>query len=311
MCEDVDQAVDLLTSKLNCILDQLAPVRTIQTRTRYAAWLSSGTKSSMKARDIAQKNAIKSQLPDDWRLYRNLRNQVTSRMRSEKASWEKKRLDHTQNSSTDLWRSIKGWLSWKSAGPPSQLFADGVLISSPEGLATTMNRFFNNKVLKLRQAIPIINTDPLKVLRETMANRNCSLNFQPVHPDKVLKIIENLKNSKSSGMDYLDTYIIKLVAKDILPAITHILNLSIKDSRFPEPWKRAKVIPLLKKGDPLDPKNYRPVALLPVISKILERAIFQQLITYLNENSLLHPNHHGSRRGHNTATALIQMYECY
>ena len=190
ICEDLDQAVQLLTEKLTHILDQLAPVKTIQTRTRYAAWLSPETKASMKARDAAQRHAAESEDPDDWRLYRNLRNKVTARMRSEKASWEKQRLDHTQNSSTDLWKSIKGWLNWKSAGPPSQLFSDGELINTPEGLATTMNMFFINKVERLRQGIPNSNTDPLHVLRESMSERTCSLKFRPIHPDEVLEIIE-------------------------------------------------------------------------------------------------------------------------
>ena len=174
-----------------------------------------------------------------------------------------------------------------------------------------MNQFFINKVERLRQGIPNNNTDPLQVLRESMSERTCSLAFRPVHPDEVLEIIRNLKNSKSSGLDEVDTYIVKLIAGDILPALTHVINLSIKEASFPTSWKRSKVIPLLKKGDKLDPKNYRPVALLPILSKVLERAIFLQLIQYLNTNSILHPNHHGSRRGHSTTTALIQMYESW
>ena len=87
------------------------------------------------------------------------------------------------------------------------------------------------------------------------------------------------------------------------------MNLSITHSIFPSLWKTSKVVPLLKKGDPLTPKNYRPVALLPIFSKILEKAVFLQLVEYLDSNGLLNPNHHGSRHGHNTATALIQMYD--
>ena len=68
---------------------------------------------------------------------------------------------------------------------------------------------------------------------------------------------------------------------------------------------------MLKKGDPLIAKNYRPVALLPIFSKILERVVFNQLVTYLDSNNLIHPNHHGSRSGHSTATALIQMYDTW
>ena len=59
----------------------------------------------------------------------------------------------------------------------------------------------------------------------------------------------------------------------------------------------------------LDPKNYRPMAIVPIISKVLERAIFNQIIAYLQEHNLLHPNHHGYRSDHNTTTALIQMYD--
>ena len=121
-----------------------------------------------------------------------------------------------------------------------------------------------------------------------------------------MKIIPDLKSSKSRGIDYIETGTIKLVAKEILPAITHIINISINQGTFPTIWKQAKVIPLLKKGDPLSAKNYRPVALLPIFSKILEKAIFTQIVEYLDRNSLLHHNHHGSRSG---ATALIQMYD--
>ena len=311
LCDDVEKAVHLLTSNINRVLDQFAPVRTVQMRSRYAPWLSSETKAIMKERDAAQVQASYSNHPDDWRLFRNLRNTVTKRMRNEKASWERQRLDHAENTSTNLWRNIKGWLNWKSSGPPTQLFAEGSLITSPKGLATTMNRYFISKVNRLRQGIPDNNSDPLELLRQTMSRRNCSLHLRPVHPDEILKIITNLQNSKSTGLDYIDTYTIKLIAHDILPAITHIVNLSIRDGIFPRSWKSAKVVPLLKKDDPLNPKNYRPVALLPVLSKILERAVFQQLVGYLDHNGILHPNHHGSRKGHSTATALIQMYDVW
>ena len=82
-------------------------------------------------------------------------------------------------------------------------------------------------------------------------------------------------------------------------------------STFPSLWKHAKLVPLLKKGDPLIAKNYRPVALLPIFSKILERVVFNQLAGYLDSSSLIHPNHHGSRSGHSTAPALIHMYDTW
>ena len=73
------------------------------------------------------------------------------------------------------------------------------------------------------------------------------------------------------------------------------------------------MVPLLKGSDcdKLLPKSYRPVALLPVLSKILEKAVFTQLVEYLEQNELIHPNLHGSRARHSTATALNQLHDIW
>ena len=308
-CQDPNEAAKLLTDKLSVILDTLAPVKTIQVRNKYAPWLSKNTKELMKERNAAQETASKTRDLDDWRKYKSLRNQATSKMRQERMTWEKMKLDSSKNNPNSLWQNCKMWLSWNKSGPPSQLFYQGRLINSPAGLAGSMNSFFINKVRNLRQGIPTTGLDPLQVLRETFKDRQCTFKFMAAHPDEVLKIVKGLKNTKSCGIDNIDTATIKLLAEDILAPLTHTINLSIGMSTFPTMWKQAKVIPLLKKGDPLTPKNYRPVALLPIFSKILERVIYNQLVQYLNSEGIIHPNHHGSRQGHSTATALIQMYD--
>ena len=93
--------------------------------------------------------------------------------------------------------------------------------------------------------------------------------------------------------------------------MTHIVNLSIQTETFPTTWKTAKVIPLFKKGDQFEPKNYRPVAILSILSKIIEKVIFIQTVSYFDRNNLFHPNHHGFRARHNTTNALIQMYDSW
>ena len=308
---DVDSAAELLTSKLTVILDEMAPIRKIQTRKKYVPWLSKGTKSLMKVRNEAQEKATETGNPDDWRMYRAIRNQVTARCRTDKAEWEREKLDHINNTSTDTWQTVKGWLGWGSAGTPTKLFSDGRLVTSPGGLAACMNNFFLDKIKRLRQNIPAATADPLMKLREATSHRNCSLNLKLVSEDHVLKLIKNLRNSSATGVDYIDTRTIKLVADLIAPQVTHIINLSILTSTYPTMWKWAKVIPLLKSTqlDSIMPKSYRPVALLPVLSKLLEKVVFSQVVEYLEENKLIHPNLHGSRAGHNTATALLQLYD--
>ena len=176
-------------------------------------------------------------------------------------------------------------------------------------MANTMNKYFLDKITTIRENLPVSMVDPIAKLKSLMRNKSCSFHLNPVHPDTVEHILLNLKNSKSAGIDMIDTNILKSSSKYILPALTHIMNLSIEKQCFPTKWKTAKVIPLLKKGDPLNPKNYRPVAILPVISKILERVVFNQIVQYMEKNELLHPNHNGFHSGHSTTTCLLQMYD--
>ena len=172
-----------------------------------------------------------------------------------------------------------------------------------------MNKFFIEKINNLRDNLGESPVNPLDNLRRLMAGRKSVFSLKPVHPDTVDKLICNLRNSGSVGLDYIGTGIIKQAKDELLPALTHIINLSIKQSKFPSQFKKAKVIPLFKSGDKLSPSNYRPVAILPIWSKLVERAVFAQMIDYFESNNLLHPSHHGFRANHNTTTALLQMYD--
>ena len=133
-----------------------------------------------------------------------------------------------------------------------------------------MNQFYIDKVSRIRDNLPPVIGDPLQKLKSMMERNRSTFSLLPVHPDLVGKIITELRNSKSSGLDDIDTFIVKLIKQQIVPAVTHIINLSIQTSTFPSSWKYSKIIPLFKKDDPLEPKSYRPVAILPIISKVLE-----------------------------------------
>ena len=110
-------------------------------------------------------------------------------------------------------------------------------------------------------------------------------------------------------MDGLDSYSVKVAASVIAVPLHHIITLSIMQHRFPSQWKCAKVLPLHKKLDTLNKRNYRPVAILSPLSKVLEKIVYGQLYSYFNENKILHPSIHGYRTNRSTQTALLQMYD--
>ena len=99
-----------------------------------------------------------------------MRNRTKAKVRADEKKWEEQKFDKAENTSSDIWKTVKGWLGWNCGGPPTQLFYLGRMVTRPAGLASSMNSFFVNKVKELRQKIPAVLTDPLKYLKEAMIN---------------------------------------------------------------------------------------------------------------------------------------------
>ena len=114
----------------------------------------------------------------------------------------------------------------------------------------------------------------------------CSFNFELIEQDTVKKIIKRLNAKHSSGHDNVSTILLKEISPLISSPLTLILNQSLTTGIFPDKLKIAKIIPLFKKDDPHYFDNYRPISLLPAISKVFEKAVFIQLYDYINENEL-------------------------
>ena len=265
----------------------------------------------MLERDKAYKKASHSGLDSDWVRYRQLRNQATSKLRKDKQTWQQDKIAAYEDgcNTGKLWKRILGWLNWTSTSSPTKLISDGKLVTSPSGIAEVQNRYYIDKVRTIRHNLPDQGRDPLNVLKDILQENTAKYSTQPVEAAQVDMIIRELKNSKASGVDNLDTYILKLTREWIVPSVCHIINLSITSNRFPNKWKIAKVVPLYKgKGAKIDPKNYRPVAILPILSKVLERAIFLQIAAFMDGNNFFNPSHHAYRSFHSTTTAMLQMY---
>jgi hypothetical protein len=160
-----------------------------------------------------------------------------------------KKLKEATGDVSKTWKSIKSWLGWSSGGPPTQLVENGLLVNKPKALAECMNSYFTSKVRDLRENLPPNQLNPLSLVENLMKNRTCSFSLKPVHPDEIEKIISSLKSTNSCGLDNIDSYVIKLEKTELVPVITHIINLSISQHTFPVAWKAAKIIPLHKKDE--------------------------------------------------------------
>ena len=109
-----------------------------------------------------------------------------------------------------------------------------------------------------------------------------------VNEETIIKILASLKQSKAPGIDNLNGQFLKDGATILALPIAQLCNLSISSSTFPSCCKTAKLKPLYKKGSKTDPQNYRPISLLPVISKVMERVVHDQTNSFLTTNNILY-----------------------
>ena len=127
--------------------------------------------------------------------------------------------------------------------------------------------------------------------------------------ENVALTLKNLKVSKSTGLDKIPAKVLKIASSiiAIAPSLTFIFNLSLSSGIFIDDWKNARVCPVYKGNDCRDMGNYRLISILPIISKVFEKEVFQQLYHYLKVNSIFSKFQSGFRPLHSTVSALIQM----
>ena len=150
------------------------------------------------------------------------------------------------------------------------------------------------------------------MLKQYYANKNCRPNSFHLHPVSEMFInneLNNLNINKSIGYDEIPAKFLKDSSSEIREVITYLINLSISTNIFPEEFKCAKVKPLFKKGKKTEVENYRPISVLCIMSKILEKAVFVQLEQYLSKNNILYNYQSGFRKGHSTDTCLINLFD--
>ena len=160
----------------------------------------------------------------------------------------------------------------------------------------------------------IITNKPNKSIDQTHINNHLPTTepeevFSIKHTNyhEVRKIINGLRNDCSSGFDRIPVKFIKSANDHIISPLVHIINSSIDHELFPDKWKIGRICPVPKIDNPSRPKDYRPISILPVLSKVYEKVILCQLINHINAQNIYNNTQSGFRKGHSTTTLLLKF----
>lgn len=268
------------------------------TTKRYGAprcpWVSPSLLKSLRKKDNLYKKTKRK--PFNMRLlhrYKLLSDQLNHALKNAKKVFFERKLIECSNDAKIKWKLINQFLNAKtSAQSITTIMKDDSALQDPVTISNAFCEFFSPTETVAHVEAPALIREP-----QSFFLRACT-------PYEVQDVITNLNNT-GPGLDNIHSSHIKSVKHIISVPLCHIINQIFETGVFPRPLKRAKVVPIFKKGDPSQMQNYRPISILPFLSKVVEKLLEMQIHNYYAKFNILSPLQFGFRRGQSTESALL------
>jgi len=241
-------------------------------------------------RNLLRKKAHDSQSREDWKNFRNIRNEMKKTIKSAKSSFLRNALSSKRPK--EVWDTINRILHPKT----SKIEANPSVLN--EHFNTTATRLLKCKEPPTQQLHEIINK---------FEDHPDYFNLRTATYSDVFKAIKRIRNDCSTGNDNIPSKYLKASIETITSPICHIINSCIENQLFPHQWKISRISPVPKVNKPTCHSDYRPISILPILSKVYERVILNQLVAYIEKNHLFAEYQSGFRKGHSTISTLLKL----
>jgi len=294
-CDTCDKKVQLLNDFLLQLLDKHAPIRTVKVKNDNPPWMSNELRVMIDERDKTRVKSLRTKDPKDCELHKNLKNKTKQQIRNAKIRYYHQIFNANQSPSK-IWANIRKMGIGKakqnkindfpiSANELNCHYLNVSKVEDPEQAAAAEQFYSEDKG----------NIDPDNLFY-----------FHFVPAQDICRIIRGFK-SNAVGVDGVSVRFIKLFLDEIAFVLEHIFNYCLQSSVFPSLWKWANVLPLPKVSNPSKCADFRPVSILCLFAKVLEKIVHDQIYDYATRNGLMNPLQSGYRKGHSTMTALLKV----
>ena len=241
--------------------------------------------------------------------YKRYRNILVNVIRDAKTIYFKQSFEQHKNNGKMTWQLLNLALNKntnKAMDVPASMSDTAGQCYKGQEIPDGFNNFFTSIGAELEKGIPSSVVDPLTYLRD--ANFEPHENILKTTAGQVANIIESL-NHVGGGFDGISTMTLLGTYKSILNHLTFFFNLCLKQAVFPRKLKHAIITPIYKAGGKDKFNNYRPISLLPVLSKVLEKILKSYIISYLDDQNIINPLQFGFRTRHCTYMPIAHMYD--
>ena len=308
-----DEGYDYFIKQLSYALDVYAPEKTVNIPPKNIIrdpWVTSGLLKSARTRDKMYKKCIgENKSETNWNKFIKYRNLFNKTKRLIKESYYKQLLEQYKNDIRKTWNVMNNLIgrSRDKSGIADIFTINGKDETDHNIISNEFCNYFTDVGRNLANKIPKSNNTYHYYMPQN-SNHN-SIYFTPTNTEEISDIINVLKNKKSTGHDGISSSLIKQIKTAICIPLTTIINKSLETGQVPTNMKLAKVILIYKAKDKKILNNYRPVSLLPCISKIIEKIIHKRLYHFLQLNDIFYNSQYGFRPKHSTINAITEL--CY
>jgi len=307
---NINDAHNHFISKLNEILDKVAPKKEVKLNNKFQIrekWMTKGLlRSSINKAKLYKKAINKSRDSPQYRNYITYRNLFCKLKRITKSKYYSNQLEDNKNNMKETWKILRSAMNKiNDKVRVTQIINEAhEVITNDNEISDSFCNFFSNVGQKLADKIPKSKNKPEHYLKHRANN---SIFLVPTDPEEIDKIINGLKPKNSSGHDDINSRFLKYLKNELKEPISILANISISEGIFPEAFKLAEVVPIHKNKAKDDINNYRPISLLPTISKILEKIIHKRVYKFLQKNKILYSSQYGFRPKHSTNDAIAEL----
>ena len=314
---DPNESYNLLNTIINKALITHLPMKNVKFnkhKHKKSNWITAGIIQSIRQRDklyseFKSLNVSHQQYALKRDNLKNFNRILKQSIRSAKRSYYLACFNKFRDNIKKTWETINCIINRDKnrCEFPASFIIDDIEVTDTKQIADEFNKFYVNIGPSLASKITTFqNKSFADYLDDTV---NALFSFSPIDKGKVMKIINDLKAKTSSGVDGLSNKLLKFIAEEICGPLVVIINQCFQTAIFPDELKVAKVIPLFKKGNPQKVENYRPVSLLPSISKVIEKVMHMQIYEHFMQNSLFYTSQYGFRPQHSTELATLELID--
>ena len=297
-CNDSAECWDVYENMLKRMLDVLCPVKDFKVKDKPDPWMSNYLIERLTDKNNLLLEARNSKSIITWHRARILRNIVNEELETAKGTYYSELCDDNIKDSKKFWSILRDIIPSKKSGSKTINLVNETGGTIPlEDTASHINKFFAEIGPKLAEK----HTGDFQFKGDRCEIDMPEFDFSD---EEIIDCVKNLDVSKSSAIEYLPTKIFREAVLHQPSRFIKIIKLCVTSGKIPDKWKIATVTPLPKGGDLTDVSNYRPISVLPVPGKILERLMHTHISTHLDLNKILSEKQGGYQKRKSTLDTI-------